>query len=169
MKRFLCAAVLGSALLMLGPSGGQFTRASAQWKPTGLTIERVNRWEMELSNWGRWGKDDERGAIEPHYAAEGSASGPFGEGWRHRFAGPLRQSGEGKTTSISARPSTRCLGSTSRPTSLVLLWTASASEFTTAPTPIWMRYATIACKEMDRMGPGIHSRHPGGHPAASRC
>ena len=28
-----------------------------------LTIDQVNRWETELSNWGRWGKDDERGAL----------------------------------------------------------------------------------------------------------
>ena len=28
-----------------------------------VTIEQVNRWETELSNWGRWGKDDERGAL----------------------------------------------------------------------------------------------------------
>ena len=28
-----------------------------------VTIEQVNRWEAELSNWGRWGKADERGAL----------------------------------------------------------------------------------------------------------
>ncbi len=28
-----------------------------------VTIEQVNRWETELSNWGRWGKEDERGAL----------------------------------------------------------------------------------------------------------
>ncbi len=27
-----------------------------------VTIEQVNKWETELSNWGRWGKDDERGS-----------------------------------------------------------------------------------------------------------
>jgi kynurenine formamidase len=27
-----------------------------------VTIEQVNTWEDELSNWGRWGKDDERGS-----------------------------------------------------------------------------------------------------------
>jgi len=28
-----------------------------------VTIEQVNRWETELSNWGRWGAADERGAL----------------------------------------------------------------------------------------------------------
>src|SRR5258708_34636488 len=28
-----------------------------------VTIEQVNKWETELSNWGRWGKDDQRGAL----------------------------------------------------------------------------------------------------------
>jgi hypothetical protein len=27
-----------------------------------VTIEQVNTWEKELSNWGRWGKNDERGS-----------------------------------------------------------------------------------------------------------
>jgi len=72
MRRFLFAVVLGSALLMLGPGEGRFTRAAAQSKApsgdaprahAGVTIDQVNRWETELSNWGRWGKDDERGAL----------------------------------------------------------------------------------------------------------
>jgi kynurenine formamidase len=36
---------------------------AAQPKPAPVTIEQVNRWETELSNWGRWGKDDQRGAL----------------------------------------------------------------------------------------------------------
>jgi hypothetical protein len=28
-----------------------------------LTIEQVNKWETELSNWGKWGADDERGSL----------------------------------------------------------------------------------------------------------
>ena len=27
------------------------------------TKDQVNRWMTELSNWGRWGKDDQRGAV----------------------------------------------------------------------------------------------------------
>ena len=29
----------------------------------GLTVEQVDRWMSELSNWGRWGKDDQRGTL----------------------------------------------------------------------------------------------------------
>jgi putative cyclase len=28
-----------------------------------LTIEQINKWETELSNWGKWGPDDERGSL----------------------------------------------------------------------------------------------------------
>ncbi len=28
-----------------------------------LTIEQVDKWEDELSNWGKWGPDDERGSL----------------------------------------------------------------------------------------------------------
>src|SRR5258705_12192182 len=44
-----------------------FAAAQSQPPPApshpAVTIEQVNRWETELSNWGRWGKDDERGAL----------------------------------------------------------------------------------------------------------
>lgn len=36
--------------------------ALAADKPV-VTIEQVNQWETSLSNWGRWGKDDQRGAL----------------------------------------------------------------------------------------------------------
>ena len=52
-----------SALLTLGALPFVLTPAAAQTKPPALTIDQVNRWETELSNWGRWGKDDERGAL----------------------------------------------------------------------------------------------------------
>jgi hypothetical protein len=28
-----------------------------------LTIDQVNKWETELSNWGKWGPEDERGSL----------------------------------------------------------------------------------------------------------
>jgi hypothetical protein len=28
-----------------------------------LTIEQINQWETDLSNWGKWGPDDERGSL----------------------------------------------------------------------------------------------------------
>ena len=60
MKRFAAVLIFGSALLTVAI----YTRATAQTPArAALTIEQVNRWETELSNWGRWGKDDERGAL----------------------------------------------------------------------------------------------------------
>jgi kynurenine formamidase len=29
----------------------------------GLTMQQVDQWMIELSNWGRWGKDDQRGTL----------------------------------------------------------------------------------------------------------
>lgn len=29
----------------------------------GLTVEQVDKWMADLSNWGRWGKDDQRGTL----------------------------------------------------------------------------------------------------------
>src|SRR5947209_4006192 len=68
MKRFVPAVIFGSALLAVATAGLLRTRVAAQAKPesaqpAAITIEQVNRWETELSNWGRWGKDDERGAL----------------------------------------------------------------------------------------------------------
>src|SRR5260370_15798381 len=65
MKRFFFTILLGTAVLILDPGGPASPRAVAQSKPehTALTIEQVNRWQTGLSNWGRSGKDDERGAL----------------------------------------------------------------------------------------------------------
>ena len=52
MKRFSFAALAGMLAL-----------AAATADHPAVTIEQVNRWETELSNWGRWGQDDERGAL----------------------------------------------------------------------------------------------------------
>src|SRR5260370_28559318 len=31
--------------------------------PTRVTREQVEKWMTEISNWGRWGKDDQRGTL----------------------------------------------------------------------------------------------------------
>jgi Putative cyclase len=70
MRRFISYSVVGLVLLALGMDS-KHSRAAAQSKAApasmephkGVTIEQVLRWETELSNWGRWGKDDERGAL----------------------------------------------------------------------------------------------------------
>ena len=71
MKRLVFVLTLGTALLLLGSGASRLTRAAAQSKAAPangsghpvITIEQVMKWETELSNWGRWGKDDERGAL----------------------------------------------------------------------------------------------------------
>src|SRR5271156_3789286 len=60
MRRIIFATALGLLLLTLVPDS-KHARAAEPHK--GVTIEQVLRWETELSNWGRWGKDDERGAL----------------------------------------------------------------------------------------------------------
>jgi kynurenine formamidase len=48
-------------LLMVGLAGGKL---SSQTAPTRVVTEaEYERWKKELSNWGRWGKDDEIGAL----------------------------------------------------------------------------------------------------------
>jgi kynurenine formamidase len=37
--------------------------AAQSGEPPKVTIEQVNQWTSSLSNWGRWGKDDERGSL----------------------------------------------------------------------------------------------------------
>ncbi|MBZ5607535.1 MAG: cyclase family protein [Acidobacteriia bacterium] len=60
MKGFFLGLVLGSFLAML--AAAQPKAATSAQHPV-ITIEQVNKWETELSNWGRWGKDDERGSL----------------------------------------------------------------------------------------------------------
>src|SRR5688500_2353038 len=68
----LTLAALGVLALPLSPGGsvsGQgnaasFKRHSSTQEPSRLvTLEKLKKWEKELSNWGRWGKDDERGLL----------------------------------------------------------------------------------------------------------
>jgi hypothetical protein len=54
---FLCAVLISGALNRIA---GQSSPAAS---PKPLTIDQVNRWETDLSNWGRWGKEDERGTL----------------------------------------------------------------------------------------------------------
>ena len=36
--------------------------------------DQIFKWFDELSNWGRWGKDDTHGHAEPHYSRETASS-----------------------------------------------------------------------------------------------
>ena len=54
-KRFVLTVAWAGAMLTLGA-------IAADQHPV-VTIEQVNQWETDLSNWGRWGKEDQRGAL----------------------------------------------------------------------------------------------------------
>jgi len=51
---------LAPALLSLVPGAQAADRSAA---PRRMTAADIDRWMTELSNWGRWGKNDEMGAI----------------------------------------------------------------------------------------------------------
>jgi hypothetical protein len=74
MKRIVVAVFLTGVLTLA--AGGSKSRAVAQQArptftphpstqdPTVLvTPDHIKRWETELSNWGRWGPDDQRGTL----------------------------------------------------------------------------------------------------------
>ena len=74
MKRMLAVFVTG--LFILAPAGSTSAHAAAQGPqerfevhpstqdPSVLvTLETLERWETELSNWGKWGPKDQRGAL----------------------------------------------------------------------------------------------------------
>src|SRR6202171_5563249 len=61
MKRlFLCAVLLVAAAV-----SGKLPLSKAQSAPSHplVTAAEYQRWQTELSNWGRWGKDDELGTL----------------------------------------------------------------------------------------------------------
>jgi hypothetical protein len=72
-RGFRAAAVLalGGALLATdaivtsAQEGGPRFRAHPSTQEAGrlITLDTLKRWEKELSNWGRWGKDDQRGLL----------------------------------------------------------------------------------------------------------
>ena len=75
MKRMRVVVVAG--LLTLGLVGPLSTRLVAQGEQerfeahpstqapsVRVTLETLERWESELSNWGRWGPDDQRGTLK---------------------------------------------------------------------------------------------------------
>src|SRR5438128_9255920 len=60
MKRSVLLGVI--AVLLLAARGGTAGQ-QRQAEPSGVTKEQFEQWRTKLSNWGRWGKDDERGAL----------------------------------------------------------------------------------------------------------
>src|SRR5262245_30107002 len=59
---------VAAGLILLGPAGSVVMRsqsspaAAADSRPL-VTKAQYERWQTELSNWGRWGKDDELGTL----------------------------------------------------------------------------------------------------------
>ena len=65
-KLFLCAAISAFAILYFGPA--RFSQPAPQRQQA--TREDFERLMKELSNWGRWGKDDQMGAVNLITAAK---------------------------------------------------------------------------------------------------
>jgi len=63
----LAGVLLVVQIVLVGQSGRQqttFTPHPSTQEPGRLvTLAKLKQWEQELSNWGRWGKDDERGLL----------------------------------------------------------------------------------------------------------
>jgi len=62
----IVCVLLGAHVVLVGQGGGQpaFRPHPSTQEPGRLvTLARLQQWEKELSNWGRWGKDDERGLL----------------------------------------------------------------------------------------------------------
>jgi len=61
MSRIL-AVRISAAVMMVGLAGGTLS-SQGGGSPRTVTMADYERWKKELSNWGRWGKDDEIGAL----------------------------------------------------------------------------------------------------------
>jgi kynurenine formamidase len=62
------SALLLATWIVIGATAIAFDRLSTQnaaatGSPVKVTKEDVTKWMTELSNWGRWGKDDQRGTL----------------------------------------------------------------------------------------------------------
>ncbi len=70
------ATLLGLPVVAVhGQGGATITpHASTQLPARLVTIDMLKRWEQELSNWGRWGKDDQRGMLNEISAAKTKAA-----------------------------------------------------------------------------------------------
>ena len=54
------ARILSVLLTMALPTGKLLAQTAP---PHVVTVEEYERWKKDLSNWGRWGKDDQIGAL----------------------------------------------------------------------------------------------------------
>ncbi len=57
-------ALLAAGTMVSGQGEGSFKPHSSTQEPSRLvTLDKLKQWEKELSNWGRWGKEDQRGLL----------------------------------------------------------------------------------------------------------
>ena len=83
----LGVAVVSGALVSGQGGEPQFKPHPSTQEPSRLvTLDKLKQWEKELSNWGRWGKDDQRGLLEPDHAGEDEARDVAGQGRQDRHA-----------------------------------------------------------------------------------
>ena len=62
MKR-LVIALFALVIIVAGFAGMSKSQQSGAANGNNMPKEVLDRWEKELSNWGRWGKDDQLGAT----------------------------------------------------------------------------------------------------------
>jgi kynurenine formamidase len=64
MRRTLLIGFLGGVMVAIAAAQSSAPAASSQQgSAPSVTPEQYERWKTELSNWGRWGKDDEIGTL----------------------------------------------------------------------------------------------------------
>ena len=67
MKTRICALLLAACLLVASSAQPRSSRASDHYPVTKVrprvTRAEYDRWKTELSNWGRWGTNDQSGAL----------------------------------------------------------------------------------------------------------
>ena len=60
----ITGVVLTAASTVSGQGSAQFKAHPSTQEPSRIvTLDTLKKWEKELSNWGRWGKDDQRGML----------------------------------------------------------------------------------------------------------
>jgi hypothetical protein len=57
------AMTAGTLVARQAPPAAFTAHPSTQERGRLVTLETLKRWEKELSNWGRWGKEDQRGLL----------------------------------------------------------------------------------------------------------
>ena len=88
---YAIGACLAAVLLWVG-CGGDSQEAGAQAHLSDVTQEQFDEWMTELSNWGRWGADDERGTLNLITAEKAAQAGALVQtGETVSLAHPIRR------------------------------------------------------------------------------